>query len=69
MAEVNDGFDSPPEGVASNEVAIKTHDSSHRHDHMRVRGSVVSYHNLNYTVEIAGKCCRKTEKQILFDVR
>ncbi|KAH9500745.1 ATP-binding cassette sub- G member 2 [Bulinus truncatus] len=31
-------------------------------------GSVLSAHDINYTVRVASKCCRTTDKQILFNV-
>lgn len=39
------------------------------HAHDTVKASVLSAHNINYSVRVATKCCRKTDKQILYDVR
>ncbi|CAL1544610.1 unnamed protein product [Lymnaea stagnalis] len=39
------------------------------HAHHGSTASVLSAHNINYTVKVSTKCCRgKTDKQILFDV-
>jgi hypothetical protein len=70
MVEINEGFDSPPEGVAVQGVDSNISDLPSRSGGLKVvRGATLSYHDLQYTVEIPGKCCRKAEKQILFGVR
>jgi hypothetical protein len=69
MAEINGGFDSPPEDVANRGIDSDTKEFSSQRKSLKIRGATVSYHDLQYTVEIPGKCCRKSEKQILFGVR
>jgi hypothetical protein len=69
MAEINEGFDQPAEydadqGFDSDKNKLPTQPTG-----LRVHGATVSYHNLQYTVEVPGKCWGKTTKQILFGVR
>lgn len=69
MAEINKGFDSPPEDVANGQGAVLKAGAPSKRAYRKVQGSTVSYHDLKYSVEIPGKCCHTREKQILFGVR
>lgn len=64
MAHVNSTYD-----LALDEIDISSGVKPSRRHVADVRGSTVSFHDLNYSVDIPTKCCRTNQKQILFDVR